>query len=130
MLSVSQSYAAAMRSKLAGSGILINYTGYSTFFQLVSGDKQIVIPSNKQNLSKVYAFLLDEDAQTKPDKDAFRSSCNGTGIGGCGIGMPRETPVLVAAHNTLAQYWDNQMGLLSYQFQCGAELSEAITTEQ
>ena len=126
MLSVSQSYAAAMRAKLAGSGILINYTGYSTFFQIITGDKQIVVPSNKQRLSKVYAFLLEEDAQTNKDKDAFRSSCNGRGIGGCQIGMPRDTPV---QGGTVATYWDDQQGLVSYQFQCGAELSEAITTE-
>ena len=60
LLSVSQSYAAAMRAKLAGSGILLNYSSYSTHFSIENSDCQIVVPSQKQRLKRVFAFLLDE----------------------------------------------------------------------
>ena len=62
MLSVSQAYAAAMRQRLRGPGITLNYKSWDTFFQIVTGDKQIVVPSNKQRLSKVWVMFLDEGA--------------------------------------------------------------------
>ena len=51
-------------------------------------------------------------------------------MGGVGLGLPRmgNQAVVEAAH-TYAHYWDNCAGLISAQFQVGAELSEAITTE-
>ena len=114
LLSVSQSYAAAIRAKLAGSGVLLNYSGYETFFSLERGDCQIVVPSNKRKLKRVFAFLLDESAQTDPIKDAFRSSICGTGVGGVQLGMVRTT--VVAGAIPISDYWDEQACLLSYQF--------------
>ena len=129
LLSVSQSYAAAIRAKLAGSGVLLNYSGYETFFSLERGDCQIVVPSNKRKLKRVFAFLLDESAQTDPIKDAFRSSICGTGVGGVKLGKDRAEPVVHGAV-PISDYWDLQSSLLSYQFQCGPDLAEAVTTEQ
>ena len=130
LLSVSQSYAAAMRAKLAGSGILLNYSGYATHFSIEKTDCQIVVPSNKQRLKRVFAFLLNEDAQTKGDKDAFRSSMSGTGEAGVKLGQPRTAKVYGAqAAQNISNYWEGQNPLLTYQFQCGPDLAEAITTE-
>ncbi len=129
MLSVSQATAAAFRQRMRGPGITLNYKAWDTFFQIIDTDKQIVVPSNKQRLSKVWVLFLNEQAQNDRDLDAFRSCIQGTGVGGIGLGLARDTPVIPGVANADYQhYWDRCPGLLSAQFQVGAELSEAITT--
>ncbi len=44
------------------------------------------------------------------------------------LGQERDTDV--RGNETIAEYWDDQAGLLSAQFQVGATLSEAVTTEE
>ena len=44
------------------------------------------------------------------------------------LGQERDTDV--RGGETIAEYWDDQAGLLSAQFQVGATLSEAVTTEE
>jgi len=88
------------------------------------------VPSNKQRLSKVWVLFLDEAAQNSANMDSFRSCVQGSGVGGVKLGKARTTAVVGAGgSDTIAHYWDQQPGLLSAQFQVGAELSEAITTE-
>ena len=90
MLTISQSYAAAMRAKInSGGGLLINMEGYDTFFQLIKGSKQIVVPNNKRMVSKIYAFFLDNDAQTNRYKDTYRSCVQGSGVAGVGLGRAK-----------------------------------------
>ena len=78
---------------MRGPGITLNYKAWDTFFQIVSNNKQIVVPSNKQRLSKVWVLFLDESAQNVATKDAFRSCIQGTGVAGVKLGMPRATRV-------------------------------------
>ena len=120
-----------MRAKInSGGGLLINMEGYDTFFQLISGSKQIVVPNNKRMVSKIYAFFLDNDAQTNRYKDTFRSCIQGSGVAGVGIGRPRDENIMMyeaeqngqnGATQTSDpkttkrwQYWDAHPGLLSY----------------
>ena len=65
--------AAAFRQRMRGPGITLNYKAWDTFFQIITTSKQIVVPSNKQRLSKVWVLFLDEAAQNSATKDAFRS---------------------------------------------------------
>ena len=71
-------------------------------------------------VSKVYAFFLNEEAQTKPGMDAFRSCAQGSGVGGAHIGhRPDRVVYKDATANaaiTVAHVWTNQPGILSYQF--------------
>ena len=111
-----QAYASAMQQRLRGPGITINAKLYDTFFQIVSSDKQIVIPSNKQRLSKVYLMLHDENSVNNPSKNAFRSSVTGA----------------YTSRNGLELYDGTKTGqhcLQSYQFQVGTEVSEPVTLE-
>ena len=103
-----------MRQRLRGPGITLNYKSWDTFFQIVTTSKQIVVPSNKQRLSKVYVLLLDESAQNDNKKDAFRSCAQGTGVGGVGLGVDDRLKVVGPA--TQKTLWDDQPGLLSAQF--------------
>ena len=112
-----QAYASAMQQRLRGPGVTINMKLYDTFFQIINGDKQIVIPSNKQRLSKVYLMLHDEDASNKTDKNAFRSSVTG-------MYVKRED--LCDETNTKT----SQNCLQSYQFQVGTEVNEPVTLEK
>ena len=73
MLSVSQATAAAFRQRMRGPGITLNYKAWDTFFQIINNDTQIVVPSNKQRLSKVWVLFLNNAAQTDRNLDAFRS---------------------------------------------------------
>ena len=129
MLSVSQATAAAFRQRMRGPGITLNYKAWDTFFQIVDNSRQIVVPSNKQRLSKVWVLFLNDAAQNDPTLDAFRSCIQGTGVGGVGLGLPRNRLAYPGANHDYARLWDNCPGLLSAQFQVGAELSEAVTTE-
>ena len=109
--SVGQAYASAMQQRLRGPGITINVKMFDVYFQIINGDRQIVIPSNKQRLSKVWAFLHDEGSINAGNRNAFRSSvtgrdCNVTALGG-----------------------NSATCLTSYQFQVGTEVSEAVTLE-
>ena len=109
--SVGQAYASAMAQRLRGPGLTLNCKMFDTFFQIISTDKQIVIPSNKQRLSKVWVMFHEGGADTNESKNAFRSSVTGgplfTGVGG-------------TAANCLQ----------SYQFQVGTEVSEAVALEK
>ena len=70
-------------------------------------------------VSKVYAFFLDEAAQTDKDKDAFRSCAQGSGIAGAHIGHRSDRVVYKDAggtDKTVANVWTAQPGILSYQF--------------
>ena len=109
--SVGQAYASAMQSRLRGPGITLNCKMFDTFFQLIKTDKQIVIPSNKQRLSKVWVMFHDDNATNDAKQDAFRSSVTG---------MPCYRD---KANNGL------QYALRSYQFQVGTEVSEAVALE-
>ena len=57
---------------MRGPGLTLNYKAWDTFFSIIDTDKQIVVPSNKQRLSKVWVLFLDEAAQNDNEKDAFR----------------------------------------------------------
>ena len=108
--SVGQAYSSAMQQRLRGPGITLNCKMFDTFFQIINNDKQIVIPSNKQRLSKVWVFFHKNGADTDPAQSAFRSSVTGAhcyrGIGANG-----------------------QFALRSYQFQVGTEVSEVVGLE-
>ena len=69
-------------------------------------------------VSKVYAFFLDEGAQTDKAKDAFRSCAQGSGIAGAHIGHRADRVVYkdAAGDKTVNDVWTNQPGILSYQF--------------
>ena len=70
-------------------------------------------------VSKVYAFFLNEEAQTKPNMDAFRSCAQGSGLGGAHIGHRSDRVVYKDAaglNKTVGDVWTNQPGILSYQF--------------
>ena len=110
--SVGQAYASAMQQRLRGPGITLNTRMYDTFFQIINNDKQIVIPSNKQRLSKVWVMFHSENADTTQNLNAFRSSVNGGPI------------------HSKANYGTYNQCLQSYQFQVGTEVSEAVTLEK
>ena len=118
--SVGQAYASAMLQRLRGPGITLNCKMFDTFFQIITSDKQIVIPSNKQRLSKVWVFFHKNGADTASDENAFRSSVTGAH---CHQGIrPRPGDGGAASNGTQC--------LRSYQFQVGTEVSEAVTLEQ
>jgi len=107
---VGQAYASAMLQRLRGPGITLNCKMFDTFFQIIDNDKQIVIPSNKQRLSKVWVFFHKHGDETDCRYNAFRSSVTGE----------REYGPLAA---------NRDIALQSYQFQVGTEVSEAVTLE-
>ena len=109
--SVGQAYASAMQQRLRGPGITLNVKMFDTFFQIISQDKQIVIPSNKQRLSKVWVFFHKHGADTNMGENAFRSSVSG--------GLCHEGITAASGANCLR----------SYQFQVGTEVSEAVGLE-
>ena len=111
-----QAYASALQQRLRGPGITLNMKLYDTFFQIINNDKQIVIPSNKQRLSKVYLMLHDEDAAVNATKNAFRSSVTGTNAVRYGL-------IDDQGNN------DADRCLQSYQFQVGTEVSEPVSLE-
>ena len=113
--SVGQAYASAMQQRLRGPGITLNCKMFDTFFQIISTDKQIVIPSNKQRLSKVWVMFHRNESDTDASKDAFRSSVTGDLI---------HNDDLVGLNGTTGAN-----ALQSYQFQVGTEVSEAVTLE-
>jgi hypothetical protein len=115
-----QAYASAMQQRLRGPGITLNMKLYDTFFQIIKGDKQIVIPSNKQRLSKVYLMLHDEQAVNAPGMNSFRSSV-------CGTNTVRYGLKSVDKNGTMTD--DSKKCLQSYQFQVGTEVSEPISLE-
>jgi len=110
-----QAYASAMQQRLRGPGITINMKLYDTFFQIINSDKQIVIPSNKQRLSKVYLMFHDENAVNNPAKNSFRTSVTGAYITAEGL------------EDANGKTGDNC--LMSYQFQVGTEVSEPIALQ-
>ena len=110
--SVGQAYASALQQRLRGPGVTLNCKMFDTFFQIVKNDKQIVIPSNKQRLSKVWVMFHEEDAGGKANKSAFRSSVTGGPL-----------------HSDLDAP-EGKKALQSYQFQVGTEVSEAVTLEK
>ena len=110
--SVGQAYASAMQQRLRGPGITLNTRMFDTFFQIITNDKQIVIPSNKQRLSKVWVMFHSNNADTTQNLNAFRSSVNGGPI------------------HSVANYATYNQCLQSYQFQVGTEVSEAVTLEK
>ena len=70
-------------------------------------------------VSKVYAFFLNEEAQTKPNMDAFRSCAQGSGVAGAHIGHRSDRVVYKDAGGTditVNAVWTKQPGILSYQF--------------
>ena len=109
--SVGQAYASALSQRLRGPGLTLNCKMFDTFFQIISTDKQIVIPSNKQRLSKVYVMFHEGKADTNQSKNAYRSSVTGG-------------PLYQGLDGTCANC------LQSYQFQVGTEVSEAVTLEK
>lgn len=121
--SVGQAYASAMAQRLRGPGLTLNCKMFDTFFSIISTDKQIVIPSNKQRLSKVYVMFHEGGSDTDQMKNAYRSSVTGGPIysslsGNDVAGNPYDS---LAAHGGSC--------LQSYQFQVGTEVSEAVTLE-
>jgi hypothetical protein len=114
--SVGQAYANAMQARLRGPGITINAKLFDTFFQIINSDKQIVIPSNKQRLSKVYMMLHEEASTSAINKNAFRSSVSGGYL-------------TKAALTTSAGVAQGDNCVASYQYQVGTEVSEAVTLE-
>ena len=110
-----QAYASAMQQRLRGPGITINAKLFDTFFQVINSDKQIVIPSNKQRLSKVYLMFHDEASVSDPQKNAFRSSVTGAYVDGEGL-----KSVGISTGDNCLQ---------SYQFQVGVTVSEPVTLE-
>lgn len=118
--SVGQAYASAMVQRLRGPGITVNTRLFDTFFQIIDSDKMIVIPSNKQRLSKVYVMLLDNAAQNTGTQNAFRSSINSTLVHTDSLyntGDPAQAAIPVRLAGVLQ----------SYQFQVGTEVSEPVT---
>ena len=115
--SVGQAYANAMQQRLRGPGITLNVKMFDTFFQIINSDKQIIIPSNKQRLSKVWVFFHKHNADTNMGENAFRSSVSG---GLCHTGI-------VAGADGARSSGKNC--LRSYQFQVGTEVSEAVGLE-
>ena len=122
--SVGQAYASAMAQRLRGPGLTLNCKMFDTFFQIISTDKQIVIPSNKQRLSKVYVMLHESGADTNQSKNAYRSSVTGGPIYSSFAG----TDALDVDYESLSNKGANC--LQSYQFQVGTEVSEAVTLEK
>ena len=112
-----QAYASAMQQRLRGPGITINMKLFDTFFQIINSDKQIVIPSNKQRLSKVYLMLHDEEAVGAPNMNAFRSSVCGQNTVKAG---------LVARNKAGNNVECAAQCLRSYQFQVGTEVAEPV----
>ena len=115
-----QAYASALQQRLRGPGITLNMKLFDTFFQIIKEDKQIVIPSNKQRLSKVYLMLHDEEATTNPNMNAFRSSVCGTNTVQYGLKSKDKDGNVTDDSNKCLQ---------SYQFQVGTEVSEPVTLE-
>jgi len=115
-----QAYASAMQQRLRGAGITINMKLFDTFFQIIKSDKQIVIPSNKQRLSKVYLMLHDEESVNSPIMNAFRSSVCGTNTVLYGLKSKDKDNAVTD---------DSKLCLQSYQFQVGTEVSEPISLE-
>jgi hypothetical protein len=116
--SVGQAYASAMQSRLRGPGITLNCKMFDTYFQIIRGDKQIVIPSNKQRLSKVWVFFHQEGSETNAAQNAFRSSVTGELCHGANLG-----------NGAVVNVERGDRCLTSYQFQVGTEVSEAVTLE-
>ena len=110
---VGQAYAAAMAQRLRGPGITINAKLFDTHFKIIDSDEQIVIPCNKQRLSKVYMMLHDEKASNSAVKNAFRSSV-------CGDYITRENLT------TSGGVTRGDQCLVSYQFQVGTEVNEPV----
>ena len=110
---VGQAYAAAMAQRVRGPGITINAKLFDTHFKIIDSDEQIVIPCNKQRLSKVYMMLHDERSTNDPKKNAFRSSVVGD-------------YVTQASLTTSAGVHRADQCLISYQFQVGTEVNEPI----
>ena len=123
--SVGQAYASAMAQRLRGPGLTLNCKMYDTFFSIISTDKQIVIPSNKQRLSKVYVMFHEGGADTSQNKNAFRSSVTGGPIYSMKAG---DNVGGVDPYQSLANFGGSC--LQSYQFQVGTEVSEAVTLEK
>jgi len=111
-----QAYASAMQARLRGPGITINAKLTDTYFQIINSDKQIVIPSNKQRLSKVYVMFHDEASANSASQNAFRSSC--TGAYCTKPGLQLQNGQKTAQHC-----------LVQYQFQVGTEVSEPVGLE-
>ena len=122
--SVGQAYASAMAQRLRGPGLTLNCKMFDTFFQIISTDKQIVIPSNKQRLSKVYVMLHEGGADTNQKKNAYRSSVTGGPLYSSLSGKD----ALDVDFESLSNKGGNC--LQSYQFQVGTEVSEAVTLEK
>ena len=97
---------------------------FDTFFQIIQTDKQIVIPSNKQRLSKVYVMLHESGADTSQSKNAYRSSVTGGPIYSSYAGKDANNE----DYESLSNKGTNC--LQSYQFQVGTEVSEAVTLEK
>ena len=110
--SVGQSYASALQSRLRGPGLTLNCKMFDTFFQVITGDKQIVVPSNKQRLSKVWVMFHPESAAAAGTQNAFHSSV-------CGEACPDG----ITANK-------GKRALRSVQFQIGTEVSEPIALNQ
>lgn len=106
--SVGQAYSNAMQQRLRGPGITLNCKMFDTYFKIINNDTQIVIPSNKQRLSKVFCFFHTEGDESSGKFNAFRSSVSGTH---CYKGITATT---------------GAYALRSYQFQVGTEVSEAV----
>ena len=122
--SVGQAYASAMAQRLRGPGLTLNCKMFDTFFQIIQTDKQIVIPSNKQRLSKVYVMLHESGADTSQSKNAYRSSVTGGPIYSSYAGKDANNE----DYESLSNKGTNC--LQSYQFQVGTEVSEAVTLEK
>ena len=118
---VGQAYASAMQQRLRGPGITLNVKMFDTFFQIIQGDRQIVIPSNKQRLSKVWVMFHPNANAGSHSLSAYRSSVSGTN---CFRGLEGTNPRVQA---TASQ--EGRHCLQSYQFQVGTEVSEAVTLE-
>ena len=77
-------------------------------------------------------MMLDEQYQNSANGSAFRSCIQGTGLLGVPTGMSGNQRGALGIYNGRTDYlthWDALPGLVSAQFQVGAELSEAVTTE-
>ena len=98
-----------MQQRLRGPGITLNCKMFDTYFKIIQNDHQIVIPSNKQRLSKVWCFFHKEGDESNARYNAFRSSVTGDH---CYEGINTVTGV---------------HALRSYQFQVGTEVSEAVS---
>ena len=115
-----------MQQRLRGPGITINAKLFDTHFKIVKSDEQLVIPCNKQRLSKVYLMFHEEASTNSSTKNAFRSSVCGAYCTRANLQKTGQTANGAADMNSV---YNGLHSLVSYQFQVGTEVSEPVALE-